>query len=82
MPDPTCPASPVMIPLSSESDKLLDAACDVEAVDPHHLRARPGHGVLVLDLRLRPLHLAEHVLDQGTPVDLLDVVRPDPDPVP
>ena len=41
----------------------------------------PGSDVLVLDLRLRPLHLAEHVLDQGAPVDLADLVRPDALPV-
>ena len=37
--------------------------------------ARPGQRVLVLDLRLRALHLAEHVLDQRAPVDLADLVR-------
>ena len=33
--------------------------------------------MLVLDVRLRALHLAEHVRDQRAPVDLADLVRPD-----
>ena len=82
VPDPTCPARPVMIPLSSVSDTSSTLPGDVEPVDPHHLACRTRHGVLVLDLRLRSLHLAEHVLDQRAPVDLRDLVRPDPHPVP
>ncbi len=33
--------------------------------------------MLVVDLRPRALHLAEHVLDQGAPVDRVDLVRRD-----
>ena len=37
----------------------------------------PGSDVLVVDHRPRALHLAEHVLDQGAPVDRVDLVRRD-----
>ncbi len=82
MPEPTCPASPVMIPLSSvrESSSTLPGTCSrsiLTASSPE-----PGSDVLVLDLRLRPLHLAEHVLDQRAPVDLVDLVRADAHSVP
>ena len=62
--------------LKRERD-VVDAPRHVEPVDPDHRLARPGHRVLVVDQRPRPLHLAEHVLDQDAPVDGVDLVRCD-----
>ena len=77
MPEPTCPASPVINPLSRTSETSSTLPGTVARVDRHERLARAGERVLVLDHRLGPLHLAEHQLDQRAPVDLADLVRAD-----
>ena len=78
---PHLPGEPGDDPALEREGQLLDAPGDVEPVDLDHLLAGAGRRVLVLDLRLRPFHLAEHVLDQGAPVDRADLVRADAHPV-
>ena len=77
MPDPTWPASPVMMPLSSVSDTSSTLPGTWSRSILTTASPDPGSDVLVLRLRLRALHLAEHVLDQRAPVDLVDRVRRD-----
>ncbi len=77
VPEPTCPARPGDDPALERQRDAVDAAGHGQPLDPDNRFARAGHGVLVLRHRLHALHLAEHLLDQGAPIDLVDLVRRD-----